>query len=451
MAERSGVTERVVIMGAAGRDFHNFNMLYRDDPRTRVVAFTAAQIPGIAGRRYPAALAGRAYPDGIAIRDEDELESVCRAEAATTVMFAYSDVPYATVLHAASRAAAAGCDFVLAGPERTMLRATKPVVAVCAVRTGCGKSQTTRYLARHLVDLGLRPAVLRHPMPYGDLAAQAVQRFGNRADLDDADCTIEEREEYEPYLELGLPVFAGVDYGRILERAEREADIVLWDGGNNDFPFVRPNLHIVLADALRPGHETAYWPGEVNLRLADIVVLAKSDAAASDDVATVRRNVAAANPNAVIVPGASPVRLDDPAAVRGRRVLVVDDGPTLTHGGMPYGAGHVAATAVGAAEIVDPRPFAVPAIAALYDRYPHIGPVLPAMGYSPDQRRELAATINASGADIVVAGTPIDLARDLALDLPVVRARYEYADAGEPALWPLVETFLGNRNLLCEE
>jgi predicted GTPase len=451
MADPVAAGARIVIMGAAGRDFHNFNCLYRDDPATTVVAFTAAQIPGIAGRRYPAELAGPSYPDGIPIHDEGELETICRDARATTVMFAYSDVPYAAVLHAASRAAASGCDFLLAGPARTMLASTRPVIAVCAVRTGCGKSQTTRYLARQLVEAGLRPAVLRHPMPYGDLAAQAVQRFASPADLAAANCTIEEREEYEPYIELGLPVFAGVDYGKILERAEREADIVLWDGGNNDFPFVCPDLHIVLADALRPGHETAYWPGEVNLRMADIVILAKSDTAGVDALDKIRRNVAAANPRATIVAAASPVRLDDPDAVRGKRVLVVDDGPTLTHGGMPHGAGFVAATAGGAAEIVDPRPFATPALAAIYERFPHLGPVLPAMGYSAAQRRELAATIAASGADIVVAGTPIDLARDLAIAQPVVRARYDYADAGTPALWPLVATFLRAHGLSAGE
>lgn len=448
MVDRTGrESNRVVIMGAAGRDFHNFNLLYRDSPADRVVAFTAAQIPGIADRHYPAALAGPAYPDGIPINDEADLETVCHDHGATTVMFAYSDVPYATVLHAASRAAAAGCDFILASPERTMLRSGKPVIAICAVRTGCGKSQTTRYLAQRLVDAGLRPAVLRHPMPYGDLAAQAVQRFAQPADLDAADCTLEEREEYEPYLELGLPVFAGVDYGAILAAAEREADIVLWDGGNNDFPFVRPDLHIVLADALRPGHETTYWPGEVNLRLADIVVVAKSDVATGKACDAVRRNIAATNPSAAIVSAASPVRLDGPEAVRGRRVLVVDDGPTLTHGGMPYGAGYVAAQAAGAAEIVDPRPYAAPAIANLYARYPHLGAVLPAMGYSADQRRDLAATINASGVDIVIAGTPIDLAHDLDLSLPIVRARYDYADAGAPSLWSLVEPFLHAQGL----
>jgi predicted GTPase len=310
------------------------------------------------------------------------------------------------------------------------------------VRTGCGKSQTTRYLASRLAAAGLRPAVLRHPMPYGDLVAQAVQRFASCADLDAADCTLEEREEYEPYLALGLPVFAGVDYRAILAAAERESDIVLWDGGNNDFPFVRPDLHIVLADALRPGHETAFWPGEVNLHMADIVIIAKADAAGADALETVRRNVVAANPDATIVTAASPVRLDDARAVRGRRVLVVDDGPTLTHGGMPHGAGYVAAQAAGAAEIVDPRPFATPALRALYDAFPHLGPVLPAMGYSAALRRELATTIAASGVELVIAGTPIDLARDLALAVPVIRARYDYADAGTPTLWSLVEGFL---------
>lgn len=436
--------ERVVIMGAAGRDFHNFNMLYRNDPATRIVAFTAAQIPGIAGRRYPPELAGPAYPAGIPILDEKDLESICRDLDATAVMFAYSDVPHDTVMHAASRAAAAGCDFLLAGPGRTMLRSAKPVIAVCAVRTGCGKSQTTRYLARRLAERGLRPAVLRHPMPYGDLAAQAVQRFATPGDLDAADCTIEEREEYEPYIELGLPVFAGVDYGAILAAAEQAADIVLWDGGNNDFPFLRPDLHIVLADALRPGHETAFWPGEVNLRMADIVILAKSDLADADALATIRGNVASANSAAAIVAGASPVRLDDVGAVTGRRVLVVDDGPTLTHGGMRYGAGYVAARDAGA-DIVDPRPFAVASLADIYARYPHLGPVLPAMGYNAAQRRDLAATIAASGVDCVVAGTPIDLARGLDLAVPVIRARYDYADSGEPTLWSLVEAFLAER------
>jgi predicted GTPase len=433
---------RLVIMGAAGRDFHNFNMLFRDCAATRVVAFTAAQVPGIAGRRYPSELAGPNYPDGIPIADEADLASICREHGASAVMFAYSDVPNATVLHAASRAAAQGCDFILAGPRRTMLESTRPVIAVCAVRTGCGKSQTTRYLASRLAAAGLRPAVLRHPMPYGDLVAQAVQRFASCADLDAADCTLEEREEYEPYLALGLPVFAGVDYRAILAAAERESDIVLWDGGNNDFPFVRPDLHIVLADALRPGHETAFWPGEVNLRMADIVIIAKADAAGADALETVRRNVVAANPDATIVTAASPVRLDDARAVRGRRVLVVDDGPTLTHGGMPHGAGYVAAQAAGAAEIVDPRPFATPALRALYDAFPHLGPVLPAMGYSAALRRELATTIAASGVELVIAGTPIDLARDLALAVPVIRARYDYADAGTPTLWSLVEGFL---------
>ena len=440
-------SSRVVIMGAAGRDFHNFNMLYRDEPGARVLAFTAAQIPGIAARRYPGALAGPHHPDGIPIEDEADLEAICCAHRASTVMFAYSDVSDTSVLHAASRAAAAGCDFILAGPRRTMLISRRPVIAVCAVRTGCGKSQTTRHLASRLVAAGLRPAVLRHPMPYGDLAAQALQRFASHADLDAADCTLEEREEYEPYLALGLTVFAGVDYRAVLDVAEREADIVLWDGGNNDFPFVRPDLHIVLADALRPEHATGWWPGGVNLRMADIVVLAKCDAAGADAIERVRATAAAVNPRARIVRADSPVRLDDPGAVRDRRVLVVDDGPTLTHGGMAHGAGFVAAKAAGVAEIVDPRAFATPSFRALYDAYPHLGPVLPAMGYSDAQRRDLAATIAASGVDFVVAGTPIDLARELALTVPVIRARYEYADAGTPTLWSMVEDFLRARGM----
>jgi len=438
----AGAPRRIVIMGAAGRDFHNFNMVYRGDPDSRVVAFTAAQIPGIAGRAYPAALAGATYPQGIPIVPEDDLEALCQRERIDSVVFAYSDVPHAEVMHAASRAEAAGCDFVLLGPQRTMLAAAKPVIAVSAVRTGCGKSQTARHIAQKLAGAGVRAAAIRHPMPYGDLAAQSVQRFAARADLDAADCTIEEREEYEPYIEAGLSVYAGVDYAAILAAAEAEADLVLWDGGNNDFPFVRPDLHIVLVDALRPGHETSYWPGEVNLRMADIVVLAKADAAEAAAVTALASTVSRINPRAAIVRAGSPVALDAPEKVHGKRVLVVDDGPTLTHGGMALGAGFAAAEAAGAGEIIDPRTCAVPELAALYERYPHLGAVLPAMGYSAEQRRALAATINASGADVVVAGTPIDLARDIPLEIPIVRARYRYADLGTPTLWQLVERFL---------
>lgn len=448
MSDSEKNSQRIVIMGAAGRDFHNFNMVYQDNPARHVVAFTAAQIPGITERSYPTELAGYLYPQGIPILPEDDLEEICRHQRVDTVVFAYSDVPHEKVIHAASRAQAVGCNFVLLGPDATMLTSAKPVIAVSAVRTGCGKSQTARYLAEQLTVAGIRTAAIRHPMPYGDLAAQVVQRFATRDDLDAADCTIEEREEYEPYIEAGMAVFAGVDYAPILYAAEAEADVILWDGGNNDFPFVRPDLHIVLVDALRPGHETAYWPGEVNLRSADIVIIAKADSAAAADIDAITHNVARVNPNAAIIQAGSPVTLDDPGRVRGKRVIVVDDGPTLTHGGMAFGAGYAAARAAGVAEIIDPRPFAAPDIAAVYDAFPHLGAVLPAMGYSDAQKNALAATINASGADLVIAGTPIDLAQDIPLKLPIVRARYRYADMGGPTLWDEVQTFLRDRDLM---
>lgn len=436
---------RLVIAGAAGRDFHDFNLLWRDDPSVEVVAFTAAQIPGIAGRRYPSVLAGRLYPDGIPIVPEDELEAVCRAHAVDDVVFAYSDLTHGQVMHLAARAAAAGAGFVLPGARATMLASHRPVIAVTAVRTGSGKSQLARFIGERLSSRGLRVAALRHPMPYGDLAAQAVQRFATAADLDAADTTLEEREEYEPWIERGLIIHAGIDYAAILAAAEAEADIILWDGGNNDTPFILPDLHIVLTDALRPGHETGYWPGEANLRMAGLVVVAKADAARPADVEAVRAACARANPRAVIVRGGSPVRLDDPEAVRGRRAIVVDDGPTLTHGGMKWGAGDVAARDAGA-EIVDPRPHADPAIAAVFAAFPHLGPVLPAMGYGREQSAALARTIAASGAEIVVAGTPVDLARLLGLALPVVRARYDFADLDAPAgVWAAVERLLAGR------
>ncbi len=435
-------TKRVVILGAAGRDFHNFNVVYRGDPSVTVVAFTAAQIPGISGRRYPAALAGPGYPAGIPIVEEAALESLCRRERVTQVVFAYSDVPHAHVMHLASRALAAGADFLLLGPDRTMLAAGIPVIAISAVRTGCGKSQTARWLGRHLRRRGRRVAVLRHPMPYGDLERERVQRFAARADLDAARCTAEEREEYEPHLAAGNVVFAGVDYGAILAAAEKEADVLVWDGGNNDFPFIRPDLHLVIVDALRPGQATAYHPGETVLRMADVVVVNKVDAAASADVQHVTDEVREANPRATVVRAASPVRLDDPAAVRGRRVLVVEDGPTITHGGMPYGAGYVAATTNGAAVIVDPRSAAAPPIDAVFARYPHIGRVLPAVGYDAAQLAGLRESINRAAADVVVSATPIDLAALIAIDKPVIRARYEFADAGEPTLASVVDAFL---------
>jgi predicted GTPase len=436
---------RIVIMGAAGRDFHNFNMVYRDDPNVELVAFTAAQIPDIAGRRYPPALAGTLYPDGIPIVDEGELAGLCRESAVDRVVFAYSDVRHADVMHKASVALAAGSDFVLLGPEATMVAARVPVIAVSAVRTGCGKSQVTRYLAARLAKRGSRVGAIRHPMPYGDLAKQAVQRFASLADLDAAACTIEEREEYEPHIALGITVYAGVDYAAITARAEAECDVILWDGGNNDFPFIRPDLHIVLVDPLRPGDEAGYHPGEAVLRMADIVVIAKSDAAGQAGIEQVTENARVLAPGATIVKGASPVRLDDPDAVRGKRALIVEDGPTLTHGGMAYGAGFIAAQAGGAAEIVDPRAAAVGAIAELYARYPHVGAVLPAVGYSPGQLAALADTINAADADIVVSATPCDIASLVEITKPIVRARYDYAEIDEPGLGALVDTFMEER------
>ncbi|MGE3857120.1 MAG: cyclic 2,3-diphosphoglycerate synthase [Dehalococcoidia bacterium] len=437
-------SQRIVIAGAAGRDFHNFNVVYRNDPSTEVVAFTAAQIPGIEDRRYPAVLAGPRYPEGIPIFPEDDLERVVTERRADTVVFAYSDVTHEAVMHVASRAIATGADFTLLGPERTMLTSRRPVIAISAARTGTGKSQTARYVNRRLRDRGVRTAVLRHPMPYGDLAAQRVQRFASMADLAAADCTAEEREEYEPHIAAGSAVFAGVDYAAILDAAEREADVIVWDGGNNDFPFLRPTLHIALIDALRPGHADAYHPGEAVVRMADVVVVTKTNAATPEQIEATEAEARRLNPRATLVRAASPVTLDDPGAVRGRRVLVVDDGPTLTHGGMPYGAGYVAARESGASEIVDPRPFATPPIAEAFRRYPHLGAVLPALGYGDEQIAALRATIEAAPEDVVVvAGTPIDLAALLRLDRPVVRARYEYADAREPTLGDLVDARIG--------
>jgi len=433
---------RIVILGAAGRDFHDFNMLYRDDPSIEVIAFTAAQIPGIGGRRYPSALAGALYPDGIPIFAEAEFESICRAHRVDQVVLAYSDLAHEQVMHLGSRALAAGADFVLPGPRRSMLTSVLPVIAVTAVRTGCGKSAVARWLSRRLRDRGKRVAVLRHPMPYGDLLSERVQRFASLADLDAAACTIEEREEYEPHIAVGNLVFAGVDYEAILRAAEAEAEIIVWDGGNNDFPFVKPDLHIALADALRPRQIATHHPGEAVARMADVLVLNKVDAAPPEDVRIAIEGLRAVNPTAVIVKAASPVRLDDPEAVAGRRVLVIEDGPTITHGGMAYGAGTVAAMAAGAAEIIDPRPAAAPEIRQVFDAYPHIGNVLPAVGYSAHQLAALVATINASAADIVVSATPIDLARLIRTDKRIIRARYEFAELDEPRLSTILDGFL---------
>jgi predicted GTPase len=429
-------------MGAAGRDFHNFNMVYRDDPGSEVVAFTATQILEIAGRRYPPSLAGEHYPDGIPIVDESELSTLCVEKQIDQIVFAYSDVTHARVMHKASIVLSSGADFVLLGPEHTMLTAKVPVIATSAVRTGCGKSQTTRWLSGLLKQHGFKVSVIRHPMPYGDLERQAVQRFASRKDLDIASCTIEEREEYEPHLALGNIVYAGVDYSKIVAQAEAEADVILWDGGNNDFPFIQPDLHIVLVDPLRPGNETTHHPGEAVLRMADIVVVAKANSASDADIQRVTESARKINPAATVVRGASPVSLEEADKVRGNRVLVVEDGPTITHGGMSYGAGFVAATQAQPSEIVDPRAVAVGEIAALYASYPHIGSVLPAVGYHPSQLEALRHTINAADVDVVVSATPCDLGSLIDIDKPVVRVRYEFAELGLPKLSRLVQEFL---------
>ena len=432
----------VVILGAAGRDFHNFNVVYRDDPSVRVVAFTAAQIPGIDKRCYPPSLAGPHYPRGIRIEPEDSLEMVCARDDVRQVVFSYSDVSHPHVMHLASRALAVGADFVLLGPKSTMLPATIPVIAVCGTRTGCGKSQIARWIGRRLRERGVDVAVLRHPMPYGDLERQRAQRFGTREDLERAQCTLEEREEYEPHLAAGNIVFSGIDCAEILRQAAEHADLIVWDGGNNDFPFVRPDLCMAVVDALRPGQADGYHPGEAVLRMADVVVVNKVDAANAAGVRRVIEEASALNPRATLVLAASPVRLDEPAAVRGRRVLVVEDGPTITHGGMPYGAGFIASEQAGAGAIVDPRASAAPAIREVFIRYAHIGRVLPAVGYGPQQLEALRETIERSDAEVVVSATPIDLAALIAVRKPVVRARYEFAEAGEPTLGSVVDGFL---------
>ena len=438
----AGTRRRIVIMGAGGRDFHDFNVVFRHDPTTEVVAFTAAQIPGIDDRRYPASLAGPAYPDGIPIVPEARLPDLIETEGVDEVVFAYSDVSHVELMHRGSIALAAGADFRLLGPDATMLRSSKPVVAVCAVRTGAGKSQTVRRVARILQDAGRRVALVRHPMPYGDLEAMRVQRFATLADIDAADPTVEEREEYEAPVAAGMVMYAGVDYEEILRRAEQEADVIVWDGGNNDFPFFAHDLLITVADPLRPGHELTHHPGEVNLRRADVVVVNKVDAAEPVAVEAVLRNVREVNPRAVVVRAASPVRLDDGPSLAGVRVLVVEDGPTITHGGMPYGAGTVAAQAAGA-EVVDPRPHAVGSIAETFERYPEIGPVLPAMGYGAAQLADLEATIEATPCDAVVSGTPADLARLVRTTKPVRRVRYELEEIGAPTLADVLAPFAG--------
>ena len=425
---------KVIILGAAGRDFHNFNVIFRNDPSFRVVAFTATQIPGIEGRKYPASLAGPLYPDGIPIFPEEDLPRLIAKHGIQTCLFAYSDVDYGYLGHRIALANAAGADFRLLGAQETMLKAKVPVVAICAVRTGSGKSQTTRRVASILRAAGKKVVVIRHPMPYGDLASQAVERFATYEDLDKYQTTIEEREEYEPHIDKGTVVYAGVDYEKILRQAETEAEILLWDGGNNDTPFLKPDLLLVVADPLRPGHELSYYPGETNVRMADVVVVNKVDTATPENVEIVKRNVRTVNPDVVIVEAASPITPDDTVQIRGKRVLAIEDGPTLTHGGMEYGAAYIAAQRFGAAEIVSAVNHAVGSIKETYKKYPNSRKILPAMGYGPKQIKELEETIDATPCDLVLSGTPIDLSRVLKTKKPVVHVRYELDEIGHPNL-----------------
>ena len=433
--------QRVIIAGAAGRDFHDFNTYFRNNEDFRVVAFTATQIPNIDGRRYPPELAGALYPEGVPIHAESELENLIKTHEVGEVVFSYSDVSHEYVMHLASRVLATGAGFRFLSPAQTMIPSSKPVVSVCAVRTGCGKSQTSRRILEILQnELGFKRVVaVRHPMPYGNLAAQAVQRFASYEDMDRHECTIEEREEYEPYVERGAVIYAGVDYEAILRQAEQEADVIIWDGGNNDVPFYVPDLHVVVTDPHRAGHELRYHPGETNLRMADVVVINKVDTADNAAVVAVQHNIRMANPDAVIVRAASPIFVDDPAAIRGKRVLVVEDGPTLTHGEMAYGAGVVAAQYFDAAEIVDPRPFSVRSITATYEKYPGTGAVLPAMGYGRSQMLDLEETINQAPVDMVLVATPIDLAKLINIKLPNQRVRYELQEIGQPTLSELLK------------
>jgi predicted GTPase len=434
--------KKILILGAAGRDFHNFNVVFRGNPEYQVVGFTATQIPGIANRRYPTELAGFLYPAGIPIFEEKDMEHLISEHGADAAVFSYSDISHQNLMHLASRVVAAGADFWLLGSEHTQIKSSVPVISICAVRTGCGKSPVSRLVASQLRSEGWKPVVVRHPMPYGDLAAQAVQRFATMEDLDTQQCTIEEREEYEPHLREGTVVYAGVDYGRILRQAEKEADVVIWDGGNNDTPFYVSDLEIVVVDPHRPGHELAYFPGEVNLRRAHVVVINKVDTAAPEDVEKVRQNIRVSNPKATIVDMACRVTVSDPALVKGRRVLVVEDGPTLTHGEMPYGAGVVAARQCGAADLVDPRPFAIGSIRWTYEHFPHLTNLLPAMGYSAMQRHELEETINRVPCDLVLVATPINLAHLVKLNKPSLRVTYEVEDLSHPGLHEVMARFM---------
>ncbi|MFA5771800.1 MAG: cyclic 2,3-diphosphoglycerate synthase [Thermoplasmata archaeon] len=433
--------KKVIIMGAAGRDFHNFNMYFRGNSYYDVVAFTATQIPNITGRKYPAQLAGALYPNGIPIYPESDLPNLIKKHDVDQVVFAYSDISHETLMHKASLVLASGADFRLMGPKSTMIKSTKPVISICAIRTGAGKSQTTRRICDILRHSGKKVAAIRHPMPYGDLVKQEVQRFATLADLDKHDCTIEEREEYEPHITMGVVVYAGVDYEKILRAAEKEADVILWDGGNNDISFYKSEVNIVVTDPHRPGHEISYYPGEVNLRMADIIIINKVDTAHPEDIETVRRNARETNPNAKIIEAASPLVVDKPELVRNKKVLVIEDGPTLTHGGMKYGAGTIAAEKLGASEIVDPHSYAVGSIKDTFKQYPMVGKLLPAMGYGPQQVRDLEKTINAVKCDVVVSGTPIDLTRVLKPNKEIVRVSYELQEIGRPNLEDMLKEF----------
>ena len=432
---------KVVIMGAAGRDFHNFNVFFRDNENYEVVAFTATQIPDIDGRAYPAELAGKLYPNGIPILSEDDLESIIKEKDVDDVVFAYSDVPHEYVMHKASIVHKAGANFMLLGPDQTMIKSSKPVVSVCAIRTGCGKSQTSRRVVSILRDKGKKVAVIRHPMPYGDLLKQKVQRFATLEDLDKYDCTIEEREEYEPHIKNGAVVFAGVDYEAILREAEKEADIILWDGGNNDFPFYKSDLEIVVVDPHRPGHELKYHPGETNFRRAKVIVINKIDTASLENINIVRNHIREINPEAIVIDAASPLFVENGDMIRGKKVLVVEDGPTLTHGEMKYGAGVMAAYKYGASELVDPKPYAVGSIVDTFKKYSHIENLLPAMGYGEKQIKELEDTINNSHAELVIVATPIDLGRLINIRIPSVRVRYELEEIGTPTLEDVLKDF----------
>jgi predicted GTPase len=442
--------KNVIIIGAAGRDFHNFNTCYRGNEVYNVVAFTAAQIPDIDGRKYPAELAGELYPDGIPIYAEEELEKLIAELNVETCVFSYSDVPYTRVMNMSARVNAAGANFMLLGPDATMVKSTKPVVAVVATRTGCGKSQTSRKVIEYFMEKGLKVVAIRHPMPYGDLVAQKVQRFANVSDLEKHKCTVEEMEEYEPHVVRGNVIYAGVDYEAIVRAAEKDpdgCDVILWDGGNNDFPFYNADTVITVADPHRPGHELNYYPGEVNMRIADAIVINKMDSASPEGIQTVRESIAKVNPKAIVIDGASPISVDNPELIKGKRVLVVEDGPTLTHGEMKLGAGTIAARKFGAIEEVDPRPFVVGKLAETFEIYPNIGSLLPAMGYSAEQLKDLETTINNSDCDSVIIGTPIDLNRIIDIKKPNTRVYYDLQEIGYPTLDGVLSDFIEKHNL----